>query len=112
MKVPFTLDGEFGVLRHLEHLLKTKGFCVVCVAEAAGQVSKKIHSCFWPLATSVFHIYSGNEDENGKQLLSLFFCPFLPFFLQDLLQKSGATDASGNVIFSDIGVHMQQKVCI
>ncbi|PUZ51636.1 hypothetical protein GQ55_6G204200 [Panicum hallii var. hallii] len=64
-EVPFTLDGEFGVLRHLEHLLKTKGFCVVCVAEAAGQ---------------------------------------------DLLQRSGATDASGNVIFSDIGVHMQQKI--
>ncbi|RLN04511.1 ATP-dependent 6-phosphofructokinase 5, chloroplastic-like [Panicum miliaceum] len=64
-EVPFTLDGEYGVLRHLEHLLKTKGFCVVCVAEAAGQ---------------------------------------------DLLQKSGATDASGNVILSDIGVHMQQKI--
>ena len=111
MKVPFTLDGEFGVLRHLEHLLKTKGFCVVCVAEAAGQVRKKIHSCFWPLATSVFQIYSCNEDENGNQLLSLF-SPFLPFSLQDLLLKSGATDASGNVIFSDIGVHMQQKVCI
>ncbi|GJN03616.1 hypothetical protein PR202_ga21080 [Eleusine coracana subsp. coracana] len=64
-EVPFKLDGERGVLRHLEHLLKTKGFCVVCVAEAAGQ---------------------------------------------DLLQTSGATDASGNVIFSDIGVHMQQKI--
>lgn len=32
--------------------------------------------------------------------------------LQELLQKSGATDASGNVILSDIGVHMQQKVCM
>ncbi|GJN16123.1 hypothetical protein PR202_gb03080 [Eleusine coracana subsp. coracana] len=29
---------------------------------------------------------------------------------EDLLQTSGATDASGNVIFSDIGVHMQQKI--
>jgi len=38
MKVSFTLDGEHGVLRHLEHLLNTKGFCVVCVAEGAGQV--------------------------------------------------------------------------
>jgi len=46
MKVPFTLDGEFGVLRHLEHLLKTKEFCVVCVAEAAGQVSKKSTAVF------------------------------------------------------------------
>jgi len=43
---------------------------------------------------------------------SAFFFALFSFFLQDLLQKSGATDASGNVIFSDIGVHMQQKVCI
>jgi hypothetical protein len=34
------------------------------------------------------------------------------FLLQELLQNSGATDASGNAILSDIGVHMQQKVCI
>ncbi|KAL6655585.1 hypothetical protein ACP70R_006411 [Stipagrostis hirtigluma subsp. patula] len=64
-EVSFTLDGERGVLQHLEHLLNTKGFCVVCVAEGAGQ---------------------------------------------DLLQKSNATDASGNVILSDFGVHMQQKI--
>lgn len=34
----------------------------------------------------------------------------MDLFLQDLLQKSNATDASGNVILSDFGVHMQQKV--
>jgi hypothetical protein len=34
----------------------------------------------------------------------------LDLFLQDLLQKSNATDLSGNVILSDFGVHMQQKV--
>jgi 6-phosphofructokinase 1 len=38
MKVPFTLDGPNGVLRHLEHLIETKGFALVCVAEGAGQV--------------------------------------------------------------------------
>ena len=38
LKVSFTLDGERGVLAHVEHLLKTKGFCVICVAEGAGQV--------------------------------------------------------------------------
>ncbi|KAL6846572.1 hypothetical protein ACP4OV_024020 [Aristida adscensionis] len=65
MEISFTLDGERGVLRHLEHLLHTKGFCVVCVAEGAGQ---------------------------------------------DLLQKSNATDASGNAILSDFGVHIQQKI--
>uniref|UniRef100_A0A0E0B2Y2 ATP-dependent 6-phosphofructokinase n=1 Tax=Oryza glumipatula TaxID=40148 RepID=A0A0E0B2Y2_9ORYZ len=64
-EVSFTLDGEHGVMRHLEHLLEKKGFCVVCVAEGSGQ---------------------------------------------DLLQKSNATDASGNVILSDFGVHMQQKI--
>lgn len=38
-KVPFTLDGEYGVLQHLEQLVEKKGFCVVYVAEAAGLVS-------------------------------------------------------------------------
>ncbi|XP_021835160.1 ATP-dependent 6-phosphofructokinase 5, chloroplastic [Spinacia oleracea] len=36
-EVPFTLDGPNGVLSHLEHLIRTKGAAVVCVAEGAGQ---------------------------------------------------------------------------
>lgn len=36
---------------------------------------------------------------------------FFGLLAQDLLQKSNATDASGNVVLSDFGVHMQQKVC-
>lgn len=34
------------------------------------------------------------------------------FLFQELLEKSNATDASGNVVLGDIGVHIQQKVCI
>ncbi|XP_072981834.1 ATP-dependent 6-phosphofructokinase 5, chloroplastic-like [Typha latifolia] len=64
-EVPFTLDGTYGVLRHLENLLESKGFALICVAEGAGQ---------------------------------------------DLLQKSNTTDASGNVVLNDIGVHIQQKI--
>ncbi|KAL0909178.1 hypothetical protein M5K25_020024 [Dendrobium thyrsiflorum] len=64
-EVPFTLEGPHGVLQHLEHLIRTKGSSVVCIAEGAGQ---------------------------------------------DLLQKSYATDASGNVVLSDIGVHIQQQI--
>lgn len=64
-EVPFNLEGPYGLLRHLEHLIQTKGSAVVCVAEGAGQ---------------------------------------------DLLQKSNATDASGNVVLGDIGVHIQQKI--
>ncbi|XP_077224548.1 ATP-dependent 6-phosphofructokinase 5, chloroplastic-like [Tasmannia lanceolata] len=64
-EVPFSLEGSYGVLRHLEHLIQTKGSAVVCVAEGGGQ---------------------------------------------DLLQKSNATDASGNVVFGDIGVHIQQQI--
>lgn len=30
--------------------------------------------------------------------------------MQNLLQKTNATDASGNVVFGDIGVHIQQEV--
>ncbi|KAL5230111.1 hypothetical protein ABZP36_028887 [Zizania latifolia] len=64
-EVPFTLDGPNGVLRHLEHLIETKGFALICVAEGAGQ---------------------------------------------EHLQQSNATDASGNTVLSDIGVHLQQKI--
>ncbi|XP_068642933.1 ATP-dependent 6-phosphofructokinase 5, chloroplastic-like [Aristolochia californica] len=64
-EVPFKLEGPYGVLQHLEHLIQTKGSAVVCVAEGAGQ---------------------------------------------DLLEKSNATDASGNVILRDIGVHIQQLI--
>jgi len=64
-EVPFILDGPNGVLRHLEHLIETKGFALVCVAEGAGQ---------------------------------------------EYLQKSNATDASGNMVLGDIGVHLQQKI--
>lgn len=31
--------------------------------------------------------------------------------MQNLLQKTNATDASGNIVFGDIGVHIQQEVC-
>lgn len=64
-EVPFNLEGPYGVLHHLEHLVKTKGSAVVCVAEGAGQ---------------------------------------------ELLQKSNATDASGNVVLGDIGVRIQQQI--
>ncbi|MCL7043950.1 hypothetical protein MKW94_004543 [Papaver nudicaule] len=36
-EVPFKLGGSYGVLRHLEHLIQTKGSAVVCIAEGAGQ---------------------------------------------------------------------------
>jgi len=32
--------------------------------------------------------------------------------MQNLLQKTNATDLSGNVVFGDIGVYIQQEVCI
>ncbi|KAG6520417.1 hypothetical protein ZIOFF_017472 [Zingiber officinale] len=64
-EVPFKLEGSNGVLQHLEHLIKTKGNAVICVAEGAGQ---------------------------------------------EYLQKSNTTDASGNVVLSDIGVHLQQQI--
>lgn len=36
-EVPFQIEGPYGVLRHLEHLIETKGSAVLCVAEGAGQ---------------------------------------------------------------------------
>ncbi|PIA62657.1 hypothetical protein AQUCO_00200579v1 [Aquilegia coerulea] len=64
-EVPFNLEGPYGVLKHLEQLIQTKGSAVVCVAEGAGQ---------------------------------------------NLLETSNATDASGNIVLGDIGVHIQQKI--
>ncbi|GJM84508.1 hypothetical protein PR202_ga00186 [Eleusine coracana subsp. coracana] len=64
-QVDICLIPEHGVLQHLEHLIETKGFALICVAEGAGQ---------------------------------------------EHLQKSNATDASGNMVLSDIGVHLQQKI--
>lgn len=42
LKVPFSLHGPHGVLRHLKYLIDTKGSVVVCVAEGAGQVQMQI----------------------------------------------------------------------
>ncbi|XP_042396037.1 ATP-dependent 6-phosphofructokinase 5, chloroplastic-like [Zingiber officinale] len=36
-EVPFKLEGPNGVLQHLEHLIRTNGSAVICVAEGAGQ---------------------------------------------------------------------------
>lgn len=47
----------------------------------------------------------------SKTLVHIDHFLMIFLFMQDLLQKSNATDASGNVILSDFGVHMQQKVC-
>jgi len=33
-------------------------------------------------------------------------------FVQNLLQNTNAKDASGNIVFGDIGVYIQQEVCI
>ena len=38
--MPFKLEGPYGVLQHVEHLINTKGSAVVSVAEGAGQVSE------------------------------------------------------------------------
>lgn len=45
LQVPFTLNGPNGVLSHLEHLIRTKGAAVMCVAEGAGQVSFSNRLC-------------------------------------------------------------------
>nr|QKY14905.1 6-phosphofructokinase 5 (PFK5) [Polytomella parva] len=36
-EVPYKLHGENGLFKYLEGVLRTKGHCVVCVAEGAGQ---------------------------------------------------------------------------
>jgi len=37
-EIPFTLKGPNGLFQYLDGVLKSKGHCVVCVAEGAGQV--------------------------------------------------------------------------
>ncbi|EFN58628.1 hypothetical protein CHLNCDRAFT_29926 [Chlorella variabilis] len=36
-EVQFTLEGEKGLFAYLENIIETKGHCVLCVAEGAGQ---------------------------------------------------------------------------
>jgi len=69
MKVSFTLDGEHGVLRHLEHLLNTKGFCVVCVAEGAGQVRQQQWLNSLSFLTASNALVSWVNSENWKCIL-------------------------------------------
>lgn len=37
-EVNFKLDGDNGLLKYLDGVIKAKGHAVVCVAEGAGQV--------------------------------------------------------------------------
>ena len=40
-EVDFVLDGDSGLFAYVEKLLRSKGHCVVCTAEGAGQVCKQ-----------------------------------------------------------------------
>ena len=40
-EIPFTTKGPHGLFDYLSGVLKTKGHCVVCVAEGAGQVGAR-----------------------------------------------------------------------
>lgn len=42
--------------------------------------------------------------------LAIIFCLLLFLLMQDFLHKTNATDASGNIVLGDIGVHLQQQV--
>ncbi len=39
-EVPFKLHGDSGLLAYLNHVVKSKGHAVMCVAEGAGQVRR------------------------------------------------------------------------
>jgi 6-phosphofructokinase 1 len=64
-EAPFELQGESGLLKHLEKRLENRRHAVIVIAEGAGQ---------------------------------------------ELLEKSNATDASGNIKLSDIGVYLKQQI--
>lgn len=36
-EVKFAMDGENGVIAHVEHLIRTQGHAIICLAEGAGQ---------------------------------------------------------------------------
>lgn len=42
--------------------------------------------------------------------LAIIFRLLLFLLMQDFLHKTNATDASGNIVLGDIGVHLQQQV--
>jgi len=65
-EVPFTLDGENGLLKAVERRFRLKDHMVIIVAEGAGQ--------------ELF-----NEEDNN-------------------------CDASGNIVFKDIGIHLKKEI--
>ncbi|KAH9609834.1 hypothetical protein KSS87_006656 [Heliosperma pusillum] len=83
-EVPFTLDGPSGVLQHLEHLIRTKGAAVVCVAEGAGQLGNTSGRCS----------NSGDDGGSGKGAGS----------------TPDVKDASGNAVLGDIGGHIRHQI--
>lgn len=42
--------------------------------------------------------------------LGIIYHLLLFLLMQDFIQKTNATDASGNIVLGDIGVHLQQQV--
>lgn len=44
-----------------------------------------------------------DADKTNKKIILLLS-------MQNFLEKTNATDASGNIVFGDIGVHIQQEV--
>lgn len=62
--MPFNLEGPYGVLGHLEHLIQTKGSAVVCVAEGAGQVSSSVLYVDW---LELQHAATGNIFSTQRQ---------------------------------------------
>jgi 6-phosphofructokinase 1 len=64
-EVPFELDGENGLLAHMEKRLQRRNHVVILTAEGAGQ---------------------------------------------DLLEQSGKTDTSGNIVLKDIGLYLKMRI--
>ncbi|RVW82611.1 ATP-dependent 6-phosphofructokinase 5, chloroplastic [Vitis vinifera] len=89
-QVPFQIEGPYGVLRHLEHLIETKGqLCSVWLKEQ--DKKDEFDGCIWECETWRHWCLSPQQVIVSSYKAALVFLPFSSIFLHFLDDSDGLT---------------------